>query len=126
MTEALGLKMYVQAVTLRGRLTDAEWVEFARDCVDSIGMTTAGAPAIWRYPLDGTGGVGMTICQPMTESHLVIETWPDHDGAYLNIGSCKPFSLHRLSEATDGAGLELVTSSLRSVLSLVSDEVVVA
>ena len=117
--------MHLQAVTVRGRLSERGWLMLARDCVESIGMTCAGDPAVWSYPVDGKGGVGMTICQPMVESHLVIETWPDHDGAYINIGSCKPFSIRSMNAVIDLAGLELVATSLRNVLSLETDEVVV-
>ncbi len=119
MSEPLGMTMHVQAVTLRGRLDDKAWLAFAREAVECIGMEPAGDPAVWHYPIgDGKGGLGMTICQPMTESHLVIETWPDHDGAYVNIGSCKPFSLHLMSEAFDRFELELLETSARSLLSL--------
>jgi hypothetical protein len=124
-TETLGRSMFTQALTLEGRLSEDGWKDFLKNAVRCMRMECAGEPAVWRYPLDGKGGNGLTICQPITDSFLVIDAWPDHDGAYMHIASCKPFSLHLLEEAIHEAGLELITTSLRTVLSLENQEVVV-
>src|SRR3974390_476497 len=98
-TDELGRFMYTQGLTLEGRLSEAGWKAFLKEAARCMGMECAGKPATWRYPLDGKGGNGLTICQPITDSFLVADTWPDHDGAYLHIASCKQFSLHLLQQA---------------------------
>jgi hypothetical protein len=35
----------------------------------------------------------MTACQPLTESFIVLDTWDQHDGAYLHISSCQKFDI---------------------------------
>jgi len=98
MTDHLGQRMYSQNVVLRGALLEDQWKEFLARCAAAMGMTPAGEPAVWRYPVDGKGGNGFTIIQPITESFLVVDTWTDHDGAYLHISSCKRFSVTDIVE----------------------------
>jgi S-adenosylmethionine/arginine decarboxylase-like enzyme len=90
---ALGQRMHVFAVVLRGALSEQNWLCFLHDLCETIGMAQAGAPAVWTYPMHGKGGTGKTIVLPITESFLALDTWPDHDGAYLFVCSCKPFDL---------------------------------
>jgi S-adenosylmethionine/arginine decarboxylase-like enzyme len=110
--------MYSQNVVLNGRLSEVQWREFLSRCVADLGMTKAGEPAIWRYPVDGKGGNGMTACQPITESFIVADTWPDHDGAYLHISSCRPFAITRLFRAVEEYGLTVKDAGLREILAL--------
>ena len=92
MSDDLGRKMFSQNIVLRGRLAEHNWIEFLQRAVTALGMTPSGDPTIWRYPTaDGKGGVGATICQPLTESFAVLDYWDDHDGAYLHISSCKRY-----------------------------------
>jgi hypothetical protein len=92
----LGKRMYSQAFTLRGRLSDGDWRLFLVACAEAMDMSPAGNPAVWSYPVEGKGGFGKTILQPITESFLVADTWPDHDGAYLFICSCRKFDATQL------------------------------
>lgn len=87
----LGRRMYARGFVLRGKLSVTKWRQFLRAVAKSMNMTPAGKAAAWRYPLHGKGGCGTTICQPITESFIVLDTWPDHDGAYLFICSCRQF-----------------------------------
>ena len=104
----LGRRMFSQNFVLRGRLEADEWRAFLGACMTAMGMNAAGYPAAWRYPTDdGKGGHGMTICAPMTESFLVVDTWPDHDGAYLHISSCVRFDPSSLIAPVRSAGLEI-------------------
>jgi hypothetical protein len=99
MTDDLGKRMYAQNIVLRGRLSDHNWREFLIRAVKAIGMTPSGEPAVWRYPTEaGKGGNGITICQPLTESFAVLDTWSDHDGAYLHLASCIAFNVAALVE----------------------------
>jgi hypothetical protein len=94
MTDELGRKMFAQNVILHGKLPEDRWRAFLPRAVQALGMSPVGEPALWHYPIeDDKGGVGMTICQPLTESFLVLDTWDDHFGAYLHISSCKKFDV---------------------------------
>lgn len=102
----LGRRMYSQNIVLRGRLAAIAWKALLVDCVVAMGMKTAGEAAVWCYPTtEGKGGTGATICQPMVESFAVIDTWPDHDGAYLHISSCVYFDPSKLIAPVRAAGL---------------------
>ena len=93
MQELLGDKLYVSAFSIQGELSE----ESAQDLIDAviaaINMTKVHYPARWVYPANGLGGVGFTICSPITESFLVMDAWPkaDQPHAYLLIGSCKSY-----------------------------------
>lgn len=100
--------MFAQNIVLNGRLSEQDWRAFLADFTKSVGMTTAGEAAVWRYPTsEGKGGVGMTICQPITESFIVIDTWPDHDGAYLHFASCVRFDPATFIAPINRAGLAI-------------------
>ena len=118
MTDELGRRMHSQNIVLRGRLGDHQWRVFLLDCAAAMGMTPAGAAAAYHYPMDGKGGTGLTLCQPITESFLVIDTWPDHDGAYLHISSCKKFSVVDLVETIRLFGLGMDFGGRKETLSL--------
>jgi hypothetical protein len=91
----LGERMFVRGMVLHSALTwmmsAADWRQFLVDATKALGMSPVARTASWKFPLHGAGGTGLTIIQPITESFLVIDTWPDHRGAYLFICSCKPF-----------------------------------
>lgn len=88
---ALGGRLHSFGVVLHGALSERRWCNFLSKVVEAIGMTPAALPIVFNFPIAGKGGVGMTIFQPITESFLVLDTWSDHDGAYLLVCSCKPF-----------------------------------
>jgi hypothetical protein len=118
MTE-LGRRIFSQNIVLRGRLANAAWRPFLLDCILEMGMTTAGLAALWRYPTeDGKGGVGLTLCQPMTESFMVADVWPDHNGAYLHISSCKAFDALMLVPVIESVGLVVDRFGAQEVLGL--------
>jgi len=87
----LGERMFVRGMVLFGKVQEINWREFLVDVAKALDMTPIAHAASWKFPLHGAGGNGRTIIQPITESFLVVDTWPDHRGAYLLICSCKPF-----------------------------------
>jgi hypothetical protein len=118
MTE-LGRRIFSQNIVLRGRLADASWRPFLLDCISEMGMMSAGGAAQWEYPTeDGKGGVGLTVCQPMTESFMVADVWPDHGGAYLHISSCKAFDAMALIPVIQAVGLGVDTFGKQEILGL--------
>lgn len=94
--------MHVFGVVLHGRLTRERWIEFLNECASRIGMKPVAEPKVWSYPIEGAGGLGDTIILPITESFLALDTWPDHDGAYLFVCSCRQF----FSAVIEGVAIE--------------------
>lgn len=92
--EVLGRKMHCHSFSLAGVLSETNWKDFLAELTAAIDMNAAGSPAVWQYPLNGAGGTGATIVQPITDSFLIVDTWPDHKGAYLFVCSCRAFD-HR-------------------------------
>jgi hypothetical protein len=90
--DLVGARLFLHGIVLQGHRSLREWQKFLRLCSRELGMKTAGKASIWRYPTAaGAGGIGMTIVQPITESFLLLDTWPDLGGAYLVVASCRPF-----------------------------------
>jgi hypothetical protein len=97
--EVLGTKLYVTGVALLGKPTAERLAQILQQTVAFIGMDTAGMqPKIWAYPLPaGQGGLGETICQPLVESFMVADSWPDLDKVYVVLASCRPYCLDALT-----------------------------
>ena len=93
---SLGMRMYSQSLVLRGRLTADDWKAFLAECAKAMGMTPIAEASIWEYPVEGKGGSGMTAFQPIVESFIALDTWPDFSGAYLFIASCRKFDVAQL------------------------------
>ena len=102
---ALGRRMFFRGVVLHGVMDEREWRKFLIEAAEAMGMSPAGKAASWEYPLHGKGGTGHTICQPLTDSFLALDTWPDHGGVYLLIASCKPFAPDCLQDLLNRFGL---------------------
>lgn len=113
-----GRRMYGQSLVLRGHLSEEGWKAFLIDCAHAMNMNPVGLPAVYHYPVDGKGGTGMTILQPITESFLVIDTWPDFDGAYLRIQSCCMFRGDDLTGPARVHGLGVDRFGDREVLAI--------
>ena len=109
--EPLGLRVEMQAVAIRGTRTTEQWLELIDDIVRTAGMTPCGERAIWHYPEVCDGGVGPNgdiIVQPITESFVALDIWPDHDGAYVLLCSCRPIPWDAVYKACERAGLKPV------------------
>src|ERR1700692_5116272 len=89
--QELGRRVYSRGYARAGKLTVTRWRRFLVELAELIGMEPVADAATWQFPIAGKGGYGYTIVQPITESFLALDTWPDHDGAYLFIVSCRPF-----------------------------------
>jgi hypothetical protein len=89
----LGTKLYVTGYALGGKPTADQLAAILQQAVSHIGMDTAGIPPkIWAYPMPtGQGGLGETICQPLVESFMVADSWPDLDKVYVVLASCRPY-----------------------------------
>jgi hypothetical protein len=115
----LGRRIYSQNAVLRGNLSDLHWESFLVECTGALGMDPAAKAAVFHYPLEnGKGGTGLTIFQPITTSFMVIDVWPDFDGAYLHISSCKKFHIADLVETIRHFHLAMEFSGAREELKL--------
>lgn len=103
---ALGLRIRSFGLVLKGQLAETRWLQFLSEVVLAIGMNPVGDTVVRTYPVDGKGGVGLTIFQAITESFLVMDIWPDHDGAYLFVCSCRPFYSTDIDSVAALFGLE--------------------
>jgi S-adenosylmethionine/arginine decarboxylase-like enzyme len=104
--EVLGSRMRSFGIVLHGQLTEKQWKEFLTAVCDAIGMYPVGEPAVWTYPLEGKGGTGQTLMLPITESFLVVDTWSDHDGAYLFVCSCREYGIGKIYDVAEEFGLK--------------------
>lgn len=92
--EVLGTRLYVTGYALGGKPTAERLAQILQQTIAFVGMDTAGMqPKIWAYPLPaGQGGLGETICQPLVESFMVADSWPNLDKVYVVLASCRPYS----------------------------------
>jgi hypothetical protein len=107
MKPVLGTRMYTRGSVLLGGMTVVRWKEFLREITEAIGMDPVAEPACWQYPYNGKGGVGFTLCQPITESFLCLDVWQDHNGAYLFICSCVSIKAQKLYPVIARFGLNV-------------------
>lgn len=93
--EVLGSCLNIAGFALVGRPTQEQLVQILKNVVGLVGMDAAGMePAIWVYPLlSGQGGIGETIVQPLVESFIISDSWPEMDKVYIVLASCKLFNL---------------------------------
>jgi hypothetical protein len=118
--------MYSQPIVLRthpsrrgcGVLTEDGWKVFLSECVKAMGMTPIAPAAVWRYPVEGKGGVGWTMFQPIVESFLALDIWSDHRGAYLFIASCRKFDALQLVAVIRSFGMSMDDSGAPVTLRL--------
>jgi hypothetical protein len=114
MAEELGQRMRVAGIVLRGKLPVTEWQHFLIDVTRKIGMEAVREPVVCAYPIEnGKGGTGHSIFLPITESFLVLDTWSDHEGAFLFICSCRPFVLPDVDAVAAEYGLAALKGETR-------------
>ena len=104
---ALGVRMHCAGIVLHGHLPELRWLELLHEIALAIGMEAVGNPKIWTYPLEGKGGTGQTILLPITESFLALDTWSDHDGAYLIVCSCRHYHTKDIDDVAKKNGLRV-------------------
>ncbi|MBW1953578.1 MAG: hypothetical protein JRI66_10925 [Deltaproteobacteria bacterium] len=99
MAEVLGSNLYVAGWALQGNLPPGRLAEILEGAVKRMGMNTEGLkPAIWQYPLPGgKGGVGHTVFQPLVESFIVADDYPELNRTYVLAVSCLPFDRQIIS-----------------------------
>lgn len=107
----LGLNAHMLALSLGGEKSREDWRDFVNEAVKRIGMTPVGHMAEWHYPEccpKGIGPNGDIIVQPISESFIALDTWPDHKGAYLFVCSCRQFEASVVIDLCAEAGLTVL------------------
>lgn len=96
----LGEKEWQSGWQIRAVPTLQGVLSLSRQLIAFVGMTPDGDPDVRHYPNEtGGGGVGVQVkyhgstfnYQPLTESWLIISTWPAHGFMRVNLSSCKHF-----------------------------------
>lgn len=82
--------MFLLDFVINGHVPRNEVKAVAASIIKAIDMEACYTAAEWHYPLNGKGGEGVTLVQPLTESFIAIDTYPTH--AFVFIKSCKPFN----------------------------------
>jgi S-adenosylmethionine/arginine decarboxylase-like enzyme len=92
--DRLGENMLVAAFAIRGDVKKETAKVMIDLIMDKIDVLPAHTSITYDYPVGpDKGGVGYTYIQPITESFIAFDAWPDKGGAYFIICSCKPFWL---------------------------------
>ncbi len=92
---------------VRGTIYEADALELAVDIVTAIGMTCSHAPTVTRYaPKDGKPSLGYIVQQCIVESFIVLDVWPERNGLYIHVASCKDFEPALIYEVLKAYGLE--------------------
>lgn len=108
MIDKLGEQMKILAVSVRGDVNEVSGQTLVKELVEAIGMTIAPEQLLCRYPVDGKGGIGYTFFQPLTESFIAFDSWPDLCGAYLIICSCGTLPLSTTLKTVTKHNLEII------------------
>jgi S-adenosylmethionine/arginine decarboxylase-like enzyme len=73
---------------IRDSVTLADW---ARHLVDEIGMEAHGEPIVQLFGVGAT--YGHTVIQLITTSNIMVHTTHDDNTAFVNVFSCRDFSV---------------------------------
>lgn len=105
---ALGARMHCAGIVLHGHLSADGWLDMLCQITEAIGMAPVGEAKIWSYPTeDGKGGSGQTFVLPISESFLALDTWSDHNGAYLFVCSCRGYATKDIDDVARRFGLRI-------------------
>jgi S-adenosylmethionine decarboxylase len=73
-----------------GLLTSSAAVRALLDDVIAIfGLTLVATPLVHLFPATAAGPGGVTALALLSESHVAIHTWPEHQGALVSVGTCR-------------------------------------
>lgn len=106
MEAVLGEQMKVLVMSIKGNIDEEVGERLVEMLVEAIGMNTVPGKSMCKYPVNNKGGVGFTLFQPITESFIALDAWPEIGGAYLIICSCMKFSLRAVLDVTEKLSFE--------------------
>ena len=103
----LGERLDVVAITIKGHASIVAGTRLVGEIVKTLEMNKVHEAIRYEYPVSGNGGNGFTFIQPITESFIAFDAWPDFDGAYLIICSCKTVNLNKVSKKIRACGYKI-------------------
>jgi S-adenosylmethionine/arginine decarboxylase-like enzyme len=91
--KAFGSQIKVSVIVARGPSSKDLFSQITREMVTAINMNCDGLfAASWDFPVfGGKGGTGTTFIQPLVESFIAVDSWPELDMVYFFIVSCKEY-----------------------------------
>ena len=104
----LGSRLLLAGFSVRGPVDQPMAERLLADLALNMEVSPVHSPTIYCYPSGGKGGTGFTLIQPITESFLAVDAWPDHGGAYLVLASCKWFDVDVVERVLNLLGLTVV------------------
>jgi S-adenosylmethionine/arginine decarboxylase-like enzyme len=103
----LGERMDIVTLAIKGHCSIIVGTKLVEELVKVLGMNKAHDPVVYDYPVGGSGGTGYTYIQPITESFIAFDAWPDFGGAYLIICSCKTVNLNKVNKKVRALGFKI-------------------
>jgi hypothetical protein len=97
----LGQNLFVSGWCVECCLTPQAVEAVLVHLVEQIKMDTGGLTAqVWKFPIAGKGGAGVTAVQPLVESFnlgclpagaVIGDTWTNHTHCFFIIASCRSY-----------------------------------
>ena len=108
MSADLGSRLMLASFAVRGAINRKVAKVLIDRLVAVCGVHYVHTPVVYPYPADGKGGTGFTMLQPITESFLAVDAWPDHGGAYVVVASCQWFNIEAVEGELKGLGFAIL------------------
>jgi len=103
--------MDIVSMAIQGNTTKLAAMNLVEGLVSVLGMSPAHESICYDYPVNNAGGKGFTFIAPITESFIAFDAWPDFNGAYLVICSCKTISLNKVNKKVRAHGYEIMDNN---------------
>jgi S-adenosylmethionine/arginine decarboxylase-like enzyme len=103
----LGERLDVVTLAIKGHCSVVAGTRLVDELVKVLKMNKAHDRITYDYPVGGSGGTGYTMIQPITESFIAFDAWPDFGGAYLIICSCKTVCLNKVTKKIRALGFQV-------------------
>lgn len=97
----------VVMMSLVGEIDPERCATLTRRMISACGLSVAPGATCCTYPAGGKGGVGFTYFQPITESFITWDVWPEIGGAYLVVFSCKPIWIAEIKKVLEAGNLKI-------------------
>lgn len=105
----LGERMWVAGFKITGDIDLEAAEDIAAALIKTLGLSPAPGVHALSYPTgDGKGGVGFTLFQPITESFIVVDSYPELKTAYVLVSSCVGFEHAKVQQAIGELGWKII------------------
>lgn len=111
----LGSRLLLAGFAVKGKVDPLVAHNILRACIQAMDVKSVHTSCLYNYPADGKGGTGFTLIQPITESFLAVDSWPDHGGAYVVLASCKWFDPQAVKQVIIDMGLQVIGDAIEGL-----------